>query len=45
MGYKYKKRCAKSKEITPFCCSCFAYCPQSLVFSRGSGVLSPPSYG
>jgi len=35
MGYKYNKRCAKSKESTPFCSYCFAFRPQSLVFSRG----------
>ena len=35
MGYKYKKRCAKSKESTPFCSYCFAFRPQSLVFCRG----------
>jgi len=35
MGYKYNKRCAKSKESTPFCSYCVAFRPQSLVFSRG----------
>ena len=39
MGYKYKKRCAKSKESTPFCSYCFAFRPQSLVFSRGEVIL------